>query len=315
MYLLTAILWAWAAGWLYAVKSEWGRFRVTINGRPASPEEAQAFMWGALSLGILIGILGIVALLYLINCRIQVAHGYISWFNWLGRLRVRGSLNGARLTEADGKYAKAYIDTEGGEIAVRPTINDYGVLYRLVTGQGSLENEPPREYTGFVPPETVFRYRWSYLHIFSFLLVGGLAFMIRAALDPATEGREIAPFMLIPFAGIAIWMQLTGWRERIEVGRDGFKWIDWLGRVRVHARLDQVVSSDAVRHMRNSLDEPSSSTVHIHTTVGTIQANSHLRGWRHLMTLAERVARDSSRGTEDLSDLRTAPGGPPSNRW
>jgi hypothetical protein len=308
LWFVTAFLWIWAGGWLWGVGSSWSNPRVTVNDRLVEGQEAMGYLFVFLGIGLAVAGIAVATLLYVVNCRIEIAHEFISWYNFLGRLKVRGTLGSARITEAAGQFSKAVIETDGGDIDVRYGLNDYGMLFSLLTGRGSLEGEAPKSPPGFVPASSSYDYRWTYLHFFSFLWLGVIGFMAAMGLRPETKGKE-AMFALIPFAAIGVWMQLTAWFERIELGPDGIRWIDWRGKTRVSARLDQIVSTDVVRGDR-------SASLQIHTTVGTIRASSQLRGGETLMSQVDRVILTAGQGGgDDLADMRRSPSGSLQGRW
>lgn len=281
---VVGFLWVWAGIWNFGVVSTWSNLKVAINHRPASPKEAVAFQWISLVFGIAAGALAIFGLCYLLFCRIEVAHGYISWYDWRGKLRMRSPVEHTRVDEMNERSVKAYIDTAHGTITVRSGLNDYGLLRHVLAGDAVLA-----PYEGFVPPKTVFHYRLSYLHVFSFIWLGAVGFMGYSALTDTHQNARWFALALVPFALIGIWLQLTGWVERILIGPDGLTWIDFLGRTRVRAQLNQIVSTDVSSGRRGA-------SIQIHTTVGTIRASSYLWHWRELMATADRVVHDAKRG-------------------
>lgn len=278
---VVCFLWIWACGWLYGVISNWSNPKVMINNRPATPDEAVVLMWVSLVIGIAVAILAIVALGYILFCRIEVEHGYISWYDWRGKLKVRSTVEHTRLDEMNERSVKAYIDSPDGTITVRNGLNDYGQLKHMLDG-----DQPLRPYQGFLPPATAYHYRFSYAHVFSFVWLGAVGFMAYSALTDKQQDARWFALALIPFAAIGVWLQLTGWVERIIIGPQGFVWIDCFGRTRVRAQLNQLVSTDVSESRR-------SASLQIHTTVGTIRASSYLWNWRHLLSMAERVVHDA----------------------
>jgi hypothetical protein len=87
--------------------------------------------------------------------------------------------------------------------------------------------------------------------------------------------------VLTCFAGIGVWMQLTGWFEQITFGPEGIRWVDFLGRVRVQPSLSKIRSMDCVRG--------NISVLNIYTTNGVVQCSGYLWGFDHLVTEVNKV--------------------------
>ena len=100
---------------------------------------------------------------------------------------------------------------------------------------------------------------------------------------PKRQTSDIIIYLVImfPFTCIGIWMQMTGWIEKIDLDRNGIMWLDWKGEVHVRATLDQIRKVTSLhRRERDAFWKP--SALEIDTDLGVIEASGSLRGRRKL---------------------------------
>lgn len=264
MYAVIGFLAIWSIGWLTAVATSWGSPNATINDRPATPDEARLMLWGMLGIGLLIASGTLAMIGYALNTRVEIGNGEIREFDWRGRLKVRGSLKSAVIGAGGENQAK--IETDGGAITVSTSIKNYGELKTIVEDKTMAAVEGKRfPVSRYVPTFQVFRPRWGQMHLSSFVWIGTLLYMGSKSIDDSGPGVfELALFVfLLP----GIWMQLSGWVERISLGPEGIEAIDFLGRSRVRASLEEIVEGETVKGSE-------SSSVQIHTLRGTVSAGS-----------------------------------------
>lgn len=252
----------------------WNNPEARVNDMPGTSPEARTILSGAIAVGLVV-LAGAAALIVTSkNSRIEVGNGEIVWFDWLGREKVRGVVRGAKLQKGENPSDNnIQLITNGGIINAYDALDDLGRLNALLRRENG-EVDAPRA-TSYIPSERTFSYRWTYLHFFSLVwCIGAGIYMPLLAL------------VGLPFLGIGVWLQLTGWRERISLGPDGITWIDFLGRTRVQARLDQI------REVIRSKDDEGYSSLRVVTDEGTVQAASYLKGFNALHKEAKRVVEE-----------------------
>lgn len=248
----------------------------TINERPASPEEARVLTWLMLGIGVLVATGALAMIGCVSNTQIEVENGEIRSYDLLGRVRVRGSLASATI-RGSGRESWLKVETDGGTIDLSSAISNYGELKTTIE-----DKAVPREWKSFpissyIPTAQTFMARWGNMHLLSFVWLVGCGWFIR-------ETFEEWPFLLggLLLALPGVWMQLVGWFERIQIGPEGIEFIDFLGRSRVRARLDEIVGGD--------LDGGSESlSATIHTLRGTVTAGQNYVGQENLIYEVEKV--------------------------
>jgi hypothetical protein len=231
---------------------------------------------------------GLSTLLWWLTARVVVTDDEILNYDWLGRERVRARRNSVRvrweMPDEDGRV-KGLVSTDAGTIRIHGGIRGYPLLRDILENPhlpldhvgGVAQTSTPR----YVPAARTYRYRWSYLHLFSFIWLAALGFIFSVPLgNPSMMENMSLSGQVESLVGggavvaLGLWMQLTGWVERIRLDADGIEWIDWKGKSRVRASLAQIT------HMDEEGGEVGS--LRIYTTQGTVRASSYLWGFSHL---------------------------------
>ncbi len=286
-------LFLWAFGFGYGA---WATplTNFTINDRPATLQEAQTMQVVGIAISILVGILAMWLVLWTLNTRTEIDGEEIRCINWLGRVTLHSTSNRVMLIPDDSRPSGTKFMTEAGEIKVRKMMNGYGALVSLLNNaRNGFQHwdQRARKAVTYHPPAMRFDYRWSIMHWFSFLWLGIIGFMLLLAtglVGPPSSGPPpaLVVVLLLLFAIPGVWMQLTGWVERIEIDPTGIRWIDCLGRVRVTSTLEDIEDTDVnVSYGRNSRME----TYRIFTDHGTIQATNSLQNYSALQREIDRI--------------------------
>lgn len=281
-------LFVWSTGWLCFTIAPFFTGTVKINGRtsPAGDQLGFLSLMGLIGIGVLS--FGLRLLGTYVYERVEISGADVLYYDWLGRLRVKCDLREVRVVEdrpgVNGNK-KMRVGTDRGEFFVRSELSDYSDLrarlQSATQGEFTVAMEPAKAVAFLHAPAIVaetYRYRFSYLHLFSFLWLAMCAFIFGGALtSPSTIKGGIAPFVVggLAFSAIGVWMQLTGWIERIDLGPQGIVWTDFLGRKRVVAALDEITGMISMRGNHVGV-------VKIETLHGTVQASSYLRGYSDL---------------------------------
>lgn len=93
---LPAFLTLWSLGWNLGLLAKGPNGPIRVNGRPGTPEQAQAFFWFGLIVGIPIACLAARLLLGWLNERVELHDRTLVWIDWRNRERVRAELGQLR---------------------------------------------------------------------------------------------------------------------------------------------------------------------------------------------------------------------------
>ena len=124
-----------------------------------------------------------------------------------------------------------------------------------------------------MPESTIYRYRFGVLHWcnwFSWLVV---LYNVRRSIQQPSKDWVIFAALIIGL----IWLEIRCWVERIEIGPEGIKWVDWKGSILVQAPIDQIggiVRKGTARSCR----------FEILTTNGIIHGNPSIRNFYRLVS-------------------------------
>ena len=230
------------------------------------------------------------------NCRVEIVGDQIISYDLSGRKQAQGRLTSARLVppkERRNLYQRRNdqvpfnrliyrsigrslrIQTEGGEIRIRTSINDFGLLKRIIDEQGH-GAKPANRHSNYVRP-LVCSYRWTstqWFAIFWFCL----SFACLSGVMGSAQINDKVELFIDVFVSliIGVVMQLKAVYDEIRLGPGGIQWIDFRGIRRVFARLDEIVG----------LDEGTKTGTDcgmIFTTQGTIRLSSNIRGYSQLI--------------------------------
>jgi hypothetical protein len=128
-----------------------------------------------------------------------------------------------------------------------------------------------------------YRYRYSFLHIFPVVLVAAIVYF---------AGERIGFYLRQPtlligaslFLFFLAWPQLTAWNEKIILDETGIRWVDYLGRTRVEARLDEIVNLTTTSGTNGGCP-----SLTISTNQGEVKANFYLWGFTNLRRQIEEL--------------------------
>lgn len=254
--------------------------QVTINDRPGTPAEA-ATRGIVMVVAALVGFFAAIRLLLTyLNERIVVGDGMIRWYDWRGAEKASGELAYAEpLRERPGMNGLIRASVKVGEREIRfnKTLEGYGILKELLTPSTDAgKPDLPAEKPTYTPAYGVYRYRGGIQHLFSFIWIGGVVAMSVGvlAIGRQDSGAYLFFVLLVPFLALGIWMHAASWIERIELGPEGIKWVDWKGAVRVEAPLNEIVTLDETR---SSNEDGVTWFLRIYTKRGAVKASSYLR--------------------------------------
>lgn len=86
----------WALVWNFGLLVNGPHGAIKVNGRSGTPEQAAAFFWSGLAVGIPMACFAARLALGWLNERIEVREGTLAWFDWRNRERVRVDLGAVR---------------------------------------------------------------------------------------------------------------------------------------------------------------------------------------------------------------------------
>jgi flagellar biogenesis protein FliO len=299
-YVVVGFLFVWSIIWsgaaMNGLVSE--SQNVTINGRQATQHEAFLMQAAFFLIGIVVFIGAICLLLMTLNRKVVLDGQEFTSYTWKGKIQLQTSLSQILSVKesAMGNGVKKYtVSTTQGEITLDSTMrNAFALKQALENSQSQSEvlTKPVipvfaggvLPFSPFVPAERTFRYLFSGFHLFSFIWIGALIAGGRSAFfDPKTQGTQAIPGILgiLCFMLPGVWMQMTGWTERIKLGPDGIEWIDWKGKLRAKATLDQIREINIMTGKSRSMQ--------IETDNGSVKASGDLWGFGNLKKDVERV--------------------------
>ncbi len=288
-FFVSGFLFLWSTIWIYGAVSGLVTHsqNVTIQGRQATPEEAFWFQFAMVPIGLAVLGAGVALLMYTINRRIVLERDWLTNHDWRGRKTVECGLNEIQSvveSKASNGISNLLVTTSKGNFKFDSQIRNYADLRQILgnSNQSEITSLIPDTVgiaSKYVPNKRTFRYLLSFLHIFSFLWLGIIMSMVVSfARDPAFVQGSIIPFIVaaVLFGSIGVWMQMTGWIERITLGADGIEWIDWLGRVRVRASLEDIRDVRVIQGSKSRSGE-------IETRQGPIKFSSNIWGFSELV--------------------------------
>ncbi|MBI1332615.1 MAG: hypothetical protein GC165_07020 [Armatimonadetes bacterium] len=293
-FVVAAFILMWAIGFGYgAVVTPLTSY--TINNQPATIDQARTLQVITLGIAITVGALVLWTVLWVLNTKIVIDGEDIRYYNWLGRVTLHSTSNRIMLIPDDSRPSGTKYMTEAGEIKIRTQINNYGALLSILNNARygfQHWDQRQRKHATYHPSPMTFTYRWTFMHFFSFLWLGVLLFF--ASLEagvwgPRPGGMSPAALytVLLVFSIPGIWLQMTGWVERIVIGPDGIKWIDWTGKTRMSSPFDDIEGSDT--SSTYSGNGVRSESLQVYTDHGTIQASSYLQSYSLLKHEIDRV--------------------------
>ncbi|HLK15486.1 MAG TPA: hypothetical protein VKT78_11840 [Fimbriimonadaceae bacterium] len=236
------------------------------------------------------------------NERIEVSKEQVVWIDWRGRERLRSARDprlGVAVSKPRPTGTKFVAQFADGVLEFSNLLPDFVLLKLLLERPPSLI-DPASGYAGlrlppptFTPPERTYGYRFGAMHVFSFLwlavVIGFASTFIASGFSPSPGRQPADPgfaavflLLLTVFLLIGVWMQLTGWREQISLGASGITWVDYLGRTRVSAALEDILDVDLA-------SSNNASSLKITTTHGVVQASSNMSGFSDLRSQAQHV--------------------------
>jgi len=221
--------------------------------------------------------------------RIDIAGSELFWVDWRGKECLHTHLSTVRsvTVKQGGNFEKVMVVTDAGPLRFMQSIDGYGELKRRLSqaAAGDLTaaaiSPQTSPFLGDAPkfkPRS-FNYRGSAIHVISFPLLAFLSFwtygffFLNNPRPSVMEGIIGLPIIAL-FWSLFLYMQISGWNERIEFTASTIRWIDWRKRVRIEARFEEITGMDEQHDETNSLT--------IETTIGAIRANSSLRGYADL---------------------------------
>lgn len=300
LYIVMGFLLVWsigfAGGGIYSLAT--GNQHATINDRLATPQEAMTMSAIGTVIGLAVLIGAICLLMYILNRRVMLEGNEIAAFNWKGVLEVKTNLDQILSIKEDGSLEgvkKFLVKTSQGDFKFDSSMRNYFALKKAMEESQGAQFEAPKAvpvFSGgvlplspFIPKERTFRYTFGYMHLFSFVWVGAIFWMAHGILTtPTSPGSSPPAVMLVGllfFLAPGIWMQMTGWIEQIRLGPDGIQWIDWKGKTRAKATLDQI--------REIIMNRGETSSIQIETDNGSVKASSYLWGFGNLRTDVEKV--------------------------
>lgn len=270
--------------------------------------------WLFFSLGMLAIGCAVMAFFYYLNARVEIDGEEIAWYDWRGKLRVKAFSRDVEsvdyVTSIVGRKT-CWVETANGLIKFSTEIGNFGLLKSLLMeakdGFSNWEVRHTLAFPGsYQPAERSFNYRWSYLHFFSFMWLGVIGLMLFVALfiGPLNGTKETTPFfmyvVLFLFALPGVWMQMTGWIEKISIGPAGIVWINWQGKVKIQASLDDIISLETQRVSNDG--GPDAETLRVFTKQGTISAMSYLKGYKDLKAEIQKVLDSRAKALASVND-------------
>lgn len=293
LYFAVAFLFLWSGGWLSILNSMVFSGDFVVNGRHSSVREAMPTIILSELVGFIVLSAAIGLLLHSVVARVEIEGGLVVCYDLLNRPKVRADLSEIESVTEGSTFQgrKATVKTDRGNFSFGARIDGYLELQQRLgeaARSGFVPAEAPVRVPGPAAPLKIeprtYRYTGSYLHVFSFIWLAACGFIGSGALSATKPGSgSPVPFLLavFAFASIGIWMQLTGWVERIRVDENGIEWIDFLGRQRVKATLDEIIGLNEIWGR--------SSTMAIETRQGTVRASSYLWGYSKLRAQVQQI--------------------------
>jgi hypothetical protein len=272
------------------------------HGRPASPTEILLAKLWAGAFGLTCVTAGIRMTIGFLNEKIVIDQGEITWTDWLGRTKLRAHLANTKAVldfntmSGQQQRKKVVADTDGGQLVFNGQIDQFAVLRDLLLTHGGSEAQSAKASqevlrVGQLLPARTFGYRYCPTHLISFFLIalillfGAGPYLAANFNNPPTPPLD-ASFLILwylflsLFMGLAVWMQLQGWNEKIKIGPDGVEWIDCMGRTRLKAGLDEIQHFEETTMSSNSGQRVTNGK--IYTSKGIIQVSSYLRDYQDL---------------------------------
>lgn len=274
---------------------------IPINGQPAT--RLQDALFGAVFGVAGLGVWAWATRLWLTwrNERIEISESQVVWSDWRGRERLRCARDpsrGVSVARPNPRGAKYIAKFPAGQLEFSNMLGDF-VLLKLILELPATDSDPAAGYPSiklpkpkFVPQTQTFSYRFGALYIFSFVwialiltfaiafAIGGFAPRPGAPVDAGFAALFLGVLAL--FLLIGVWMQLTGWNERIDLGPSGIEWTDFRGQSKVRASIDDILDVDEASN-------GNASWLKITTAQGVVQASSNLRGYSELRAEVQHV--------------------------
>lgn len=226
---------------------------ISINERMVTFEEQPLQFLPFFLVGLFMGVATFIFVAWMLTARYEIENGRVRHYTTFGKLRFDELLSsieviGEKNGSSEGSR-KLLLKVNGSEEKVWTSIGNYVELKRIlesgnhppVNEPAPVSNEPLNPY---YPPESIHTYRFRYLHFFSFIWCGFLLFALSGLFTGQFSNVE-NPWPMVagmtPFIAIGVWMQMTGWIERVKLGPGGIEWRDWKGKIRCSASINEIV--------------------------------------------------------------------------